>query len=178
LEEEMLDEVRSASPVGPLVAGAHVDPEAERDGAHARNPLGDDALARIELAEDDLLHARMVGDAYARATKRRTEPSRLASYCASSARRNSVCGSAASLGHEAHPKLALRSAAHGAPSATSFPSSPSTRAITCRASSSVASARSTANSSPPIRNAWSGLRRASTRTFANATSASSPAACP
>ena len=35
---------------------AGADPEAERDGADARDALGDDALAGVELAEDVLLH--------------------------------------------------------------------------------------------------------------------------
>ena len=42
-------------------------------------------------------------------------PFRFASYNASSARRNSVCGSLASSGQAAHPKLALSLAAHSAP---------------------------------------------------------------
>ena len=46
LEEEVLDEVRDAGAVGALVAGADVDPEAERDRAHARDPLGDDRARR------------------------------------------------------------------------------------------------------------------------------------
>ena len=45
LEQQVLDEVRDAGAVGALVARADVDPEAERDRAHARHPLGDDALA-------------------------------------------------------------------------------------------------------------------------------------
>ena len=69
------------------------------------------ALAGVELAQDDLLHGSIVGErsgrAYARATKRSTVPFRFASYSASSARRNSVCGSFASSGHAAEPKLAL-----------------------------------------------------------------------
>ena len=36
LEQEVLDEVRDACALGALVTGADVDPEAERDGAHAR----------------------------------------------------------------------------------------------------------------------------------------------
>ena len=58
LEQHVLDEVRDARAVGALVAGADVDPEAERDGAHARHPLGDDPLTGVELAQDDLLHGR------------------------------------------------------------------------------------------------------------------------
>ena len=46
--------------VVPLVAGADVDPEPERDRAHARHPLGDDPLARVELGQDDLLHGPML----------------------------------------------------------------------------------------------------------------------
>ena len=45
LEQEVLDEVRDAGAVVALVARADVDPEAERDRAHARDALGDDALA-------------------------------------------------------------------------------------------------------------------------------------
>ena len=56
LEQQVLDEVRDAGAVGALVARADVDPEAERDRAHARDPLGDDPLPGVELAEDDLLH--------------------------------------------------------------------------------------------------------------------------
>ena len=43
-----------------LVARAGADPVAERDRADVRHPLGDDALAGVELGEDVLLHARMV----------------------------------------------------------------------------------------------------------------------
>ena len=60
LEQEVLDEVGDAGAVVPLVAGARADPEADRDGADARHPLGDDALARIELGEDVLLHRAIV----------------------------------------------------------------------------------------------------------------------
>ena len=62
LEQHVLDEVRDARAVGALVAGADVDPEAERDGAHARHPLGDDPLTGVELTQDDLLHGPMVGE--------------------------------------------------------------------------------------------------------------------
>ena len=62
LEQQVLDEVRDACAVGALVAGADADPEAERDGADARDPLGDDALAGVELAQDDLLHGPIVGE--------------------------------------------------------------------------------------------------------------------
>ena len=62
LEQHVLDEVRDAGAVGTLVAGADVDPEAERDGAHARHALGDDPLTGVELAQDDLLHGSMVGE--------------------------------------------------------------------------------------------------------------------
>ena len=51
LEEQVLDEVRDARAVGALVAGADVDPEAERDGADAAHPLRDDALAAVELGQ-------------------------------------------------------------------------------------------------------------------------------
>ena len=59
LEQQVLDEVGDACTVGSLVAGADVDPEAERDGANTRDALGDDPLAGVELAQDDLLHGRM-----------------------------------------------------------------------------------------------------------------------
>jgi hypothetical protein len=60
LEQEVLDEVRDAAFERRLVARAGADPEAEGDRAHARDPLGDHALAGIELAYDVLLHARIV----------------------------------------------------------------------------------------------------------------------
>ena len=85
LEEEVLDEVRDAGAICALVAGADVDPEAERDGAHARDPFGDDALAAVELAQDHLLHGSapapakpappllsVLRRAYARPDRRRT----------------------------------------------------------------------------------------------------------
>jgi hypothetical protein len=56
LEEEVLDEVRDACAVRALVTGADVDPEAESDGAHARDALGDHAFPAVELAQHDLLH--------------------------------------------------------------------------------------------------------------------------
>ena len=111
----------------------------------------------------------------ARATKRRTVPFRFASYNASSARRNSVCASVASSGQDAHaearaeigrPRLSVRGQLRAAPRPGPRPA---------RASSSVASASRSANSSPPMRKASSGLRSDSARTFAKATSASSPA---
>ena len=45
-EQQMLDEMREAGSRGRLVARAGADPEAEGDRAHARDPLGDHALAR------------------------------------------------------------------------------------------------------------------------------------
>ena len=60
LEEEVLDEVRDAGAVSALIAGADVDPEAERHRPNAGHALGDDALARVELAQDDLLHGAIV----------------------------------------------------------------------------------------------------------------------
>jgi hypothetical protein len=60
LEEQVLDEVGNAGAIGLLVARSCPDPKADRDGAHVREPLRDDALARIELAQDVLLHGRMV----------------------------------------------------------------------------------------------------------------------
>ena len=58
LEQHVLDEVGHARAVVALVPRAGADPEADRDGANARHALGDDALARIELGEDVLLHDR------------------------------------------------------------------------------------------------------------------------
>ena len=43
-----------------LVARAGADPEAERDRPDARHPLGDQALARVELGEDVFLHGWIV----------------------------------------------------------------------------------------------------------------------
>ncbi len=57
LEEQVLDEVRDARARDGLVPGAGADPEPERDRAHARDALGDDALARRELGELVLRHA-------------------------------------------------------------------------------------------------------------------------
>ena len=56
LEEQVLEEVRDPRLRRRLVARAGADPEAERNRAHARDPLGDHALARIELAQIVLLH--------------------------------------------------------------------------------------------------------------------------
>jgi hypothetical protein len=60
LEEQVLDEVRDAGPIGLLVAGARPDPEADRNRTHMRQPLGDHALPGIELAEHILLHPLIV----------------------------------------------------------------------------------------------------------------------
>jgi hypothetical protein len=60
LEEQVLDEVRDAGPIGLLVTRASPDPEADRDRTHVCEPLGDDALAGIELAEHVLLHPLIV----------------------------------------------------------------------------------------------------------------------
>src|SRR5439155_18903742 len=107
LEEEVLDEVGDARAVGALVTGSDVDPEAERDGAHARHPLGDDPLAGVELAQDDLLHCSapapakpappllsVLRRAYARVDRRRTaargvatRARRSAARCRSASRR-------------------------------------------------------------------------------------------
>jgi hypothetical protein len=56
LEEQVLDEVRDPRLRGRLVARAGADPEAEGNRAHARDPLRDHPLARIELAQLVLLH--------------------------------------------------------------------------------------------------------------------------
>jgi hypothetical protein len=56
LEQEVLDEMGDAGALGALVARADVDPEAERDRANTGDPLGDDALAAVELAQGHLLH--------------------------------------------------------------------------------------------------------------------------
>ncbi len=56
LEEEVLDEVRDAGARVGLVARAGPDPETQRDGAHARNVLGDDLLAGGERGEVVALH--------------------------------------------------------------------------------------------------------------------------
>ena len=58
LEEQVLDEVRDARAALGLVTRACADPEAERDRAHVRQPLGDDALAGLELGELMLGHAQ------------------------------------------------------------------------------------------------------------------------
>ena len=61
LEEQVLDEVRDARLRVGLVAGARADPEADRDRAHVREALRDDALARVQLREHVLLlHGRIV----------------------------------------------------------------------------------------------------------------------
>ena len=83
LEQEVLDEVRDAGAVGPLVAGAGADPEAERDRTDARHLLRDHALARVELREDVLLHEPIVpgcprGPGAAQAANARPEPLRFA----------------------------------------------------------------------------------------------------
>ena len=57
LEEQVLDEVRDARARDGLVPGAGPDPEPERDRAHTRDALGDDALAGRELGELRLRHA-------------------------------------------------------------------------------------------------------------------------
>jgi len=59
-EEQVLDEVRDARAVVPLVARPRTDPEAERDRADARHALRHDALPRIEFREDVLLHRLIV----------------------------------------------------------------------------------------------------------------------
>src|SRR5581483_11789948 len=43
-----------------LVAGADADPESERHRPYAGDALRDDALAGVELREDDLLHGPIV----------------------------------------------------------------------------------------------------------------------
>ena len=58
LEEQVLDEVRDAGAVVPLVARAGADPEAERHRADARHALRDHPLARVQLGQDVLLHVR------------------------------------------------------------------------------------------------------------------------
>jgi len=58
LEEQVLDEVRDAGAIRLLVARSRPDPEADCDGAHMLEPLRDDALARVEFAQDVLLHER------------------------------------------------------------------------------------------------------------------------
>ena len=60
LEEQVLDEVRHARTTVRLVTRAGPDPEAERDGADARDVLGDDALPRRELRELVALHRPIV----------------------------------------------------------------------------------------------------------------------
>ena len=60
LEEQVLDEVRDARARVRLVARAGPDPEAERDGAHARHLLGDDSLPGRELRELVALHRPIV----------------------------------------------------------------------------------------------------------------------
>ena len=71
LEEQVLDEVRDAGLRVALVARAGADPEAERDGAHLREALGDDPFARVELGHDVLLHRRIVTGCSSRATTAR-----------------------------------------------------------------------------------------------------------
>ena len=43
-----------------LVPRAGADPVADRGRADVVEPLGDDPLARVELAQDPVLHARIV----------------------------------------------------------------------------------------------------------------------
>jgi hypothetical protein len=56
----VLDEVGDACAIGLLVARSRSDPEADRDRANVGEPLGDDALAGVELAEHVLLHSLIV----------------------------------------------------------------------------------------------------------------------
>ncbi len=60
LEEQVLDEVRDPGLGRGLVAGPGSDPETEGNRPDARDALGDDPLARVELAEDVLLHRQIV----------------------------------------------------------------------------------------------------------------------
>jgi hypothetical protein len=60
LEKEMLDEVRDAGLRLGFVPRARADPEPDRDRAHVREPLRDDALAGVELGQDVPLHGRIV----------------------------------------------------------------------------------------------------------------------
>src|SRR5207253_10327610 len=56
LEEEVLDEVRDTGALVALVPRARADPEADGDGAHARDALADHALAPLELGYLEPLH--------------------------------------------------------------------------------------------------------------------------
>ena len=60
LEEQVLDEVRDARLCVRLVARARADPEPDRDRTDARHPLGDHALAGVELRDDVFLHDRII----------------------------------------------------------------------------------------------------------------------
>src|SRR5205823_15077846 len=66
LEEQVLEKVGDAGLRVGLVARAGADPEADRDGAHVREPLRDHALAGVELGQDVALHGRIVLAAVAR----------------------------------------------------------------------------------------------------------------
>ncbi len=60
LEQEVLDEVRDAGLAAVLVPRAGSDPVADRGRADVLEPLRDDPLPRVELAQDPVLHARIV----------------------------------------------------------------------------------------------------------------------
>ena len=68
LEQEVLDEVRDAGLAAVLVPRAGSDPVADRGRADVLEPLRDDPLPRVELAQDPVLHARIVVPVYRRYT--------------------------------------------------------------------------------------------------------------
>ena len=77
LEEQVLDEVRDAGALVPLVPRPGADPEPERDRPDVRQSLGDDPLARIELGEHVLLHGRIVLAAFSNGRTRADPPANL-----------------------------------------------------------------------------------------------------
>ena len=60
LEQQVLDEVGDAGLGVGLVARAGADPVADRGRADVLEPLADHALARIELAQDPVVHGLIV----------------------------------------------------------------------------------------------------------------------
>ncbi len=60
LEQQVLDEVRDAGLGVGLVARAGADPVADRGRADVVEPLADHSLARIELAQNPVVHSGMV----------------------------------------------------------------------------------------------------------------------
>ena len=60
LEQQVLDEMREAGLGVGLVPRSRADPVPDGSRAHVVEPLGDDALARVELGQPPVLHGRSV----------------------------------------------------------------------------------------------------------------------